>query len=313
MSSRGHLHPAGCVATGRADVQDTASAGQPPTVTTTSSPRTSRAGSLRASSLATAGAPQMIAAVLAALASTQVAAATDTNFQCSLATSPVAGSTMWCRRRFPRRHVRSDVLELARPPEDKLTTCPTASVGADESIETPTGHPPGGVAPATDTSPPMLTRTPESVAEAMLHRATVGGQRFGARSELQTDARRNSHRTTRRVQLHTPPPGRRPRLATQWSGERADLGEVAVITEGLHGSTDCRVHRPARHLRHGAGGCDRLEEERTHPDARATRGIQPPDLRIRPEPAAPRGRSHRARGRASPRPARSDQRDRQRG
>jgi len=113
----------------------------------------------------------MIAAVLAALASTQEAAATDTNFQYSLATSPVTGSTMWCRRRFPRRQVRTAVLELARPPEDKLTTCPTASAGVDESIEIPIGHPPGGGAPATDTSPPMLTRTPESVAEAMLRAA----------------------------------------------------------------------------------------------------------------------------------------------
>jgi hypothetical protein len=46
----------------------------------------------------------MRAAVAAALASTQVAAATLTVRQQVAAGAPVTGSMMWCRRRPPRHH-----------------------------------------------------------------------------------------------------------------------------------------------------------------------------------------------------------------
>jgi hypothetical protein len=59
---------------------------------------------------------QTIAAVLAAFATRQDGAATETSCQQVTALSPVLGSTMWCNRRPPRRHVRTDVPELARPP-----------------------------------------------------------------------------------------------------------------------------------------------------------------------------------------------------
>ena len=58
-----------------------------------------------------------MAAVLAMLASTHVAAATLTVRQCSCAGSPVAGSITWCSSTSPRRHRRTVVPEVATPPD----------------------------------------------------------------------------------------------------------------------------------------------------------------------------------------------------
>src|ERR1019366_1289628 len=93
--------------------------GQTPTVTTEPSRATRRAVIVAAPSRATASSPQTTAAVLAALAATQVGAATETRRQQSLATSPVNGSTMWCSVRSPRRQDRETVLEVASPPLDR--------------------------------------------------------------------------------------------------------------------------------------------------------------------------------------------------
>jgi hypothetical protein len=72
----------------------------------------------------------MIAAVLAVLASTQLAAATLTVRQQDRAGSPVAGSMMWCIRRPPTAQARTVVLEVASPPERMVTVCPGASGAA---------------------------------------------------------------------------------------------------------------------------------------------------------------------------------------
>src|SRR6478672_6520190 len=73
----------------------TASAGHPPMWTTSPSRATRRLGRPRSRSQRGAAPPWMIAAVLAALASTHEPAATLTVRQTSTAESPVAGSTMW--------------------------------------------------------------------------------------------------------------------------------------------------------------------------------------------------------------------------
>ena len=69
--------------------------GQPQTVSTLPVTDTSLAGKPASARRFGALGPQTIAAVLAAFASTQLDAATETRLQHSRAFSPVAGSTMW--------------------------------------------------------------------------------------------------------------------------------------------------------------------------------------------------------------------------
>ena len=64
----------------------------------------------------------MMAAVLAVLASAQLAAATDTVRQYTGAGSPVRGSRMWCSTSPPRRQRRAVVLDVASPPSRMATT-----------------------------------------------------------------------------------------------------------------------------------------------------------------------------------------------
>src|SRR5215472_19056980 len=88
------------------------------------SARTSRAGNPREASQSGAAADLIMAAVLAVLASTQVAAATVAAAQQLLADRPVRGSTMWCSVLRPRRQVRDPVVEVASPPALIATTGP---------------------------------------------------------------------------------------------------------------------------------------------------------------------------------------------
>ena len=71
----------------------------------------------------------MIAAVLAVLASTQVAAATDTVRQYTGAGRPVRGSRMWCSTSPPRRQRRAVVLDVASPPSWMATTAAGPAAG----------------------------------------------------------------------------------------------------------------------------------------------------------------------------------------
>src|SRR5271165_1903979 len=84
----------------------------------------SRAGSPRLVSQAGAAADLMIAAVLAVLASVQLAAATVAVSQQLLTGRPVAGDRMWWSRTSPRRHRRSPVPDVASPPSRIATTGP---------------------------------------------------------------------------------------------------------------------------------------------------------------------------------------------
>ena len=145
-----------------------AAAGQPATVTTdpsspTNSP-TRRAGSRSRRSHPGAALPRTIDAVLAVFASTQVAAVTDTVRQGEAAGSPVRGFSTWCSTRSPRTQRRADVLEVASPPAAMATVDVgpvTSSSGRPGRSWTRTTQPPGGGGPATATSPPRLTRTPQ--------------------------------------------------------------------------------------------------------------------------------------------------------
>src|SRR5258708_16375100 len=96
------------------------SCGQPAVVSTDPSSRTRRAGRPASRSQGRAAALRMIAAVLAVLAATQLAAPTLTVLQQDLAGSPVAGVILWRIRRPPAAPARTLVLQAAVPPEPLL-------------------------------------------------------------------------------------------------------------------------------------------------------------------------------------------------
>ena len=75
------------------------------------------AGSPLVTSQSGASGPSTMAAVAAALASTQLAAATDAVRHRGAGFSPVRGSTMWCAHHADVRHRRTVVDEVARPPQ----------------------------------------------------------------------------------------------------------------------------------------------------------------------------------------------------
>ena len=89
--------------------------------------------------------PHTTAAVLAALASTQLGPDAETVVQYASALSP-----WWRGRRCgagggpPRCHARTDVLEAASPPESIATTWSTSATSEDESAAMPTAQPPSG-------------------------------------------------------------------------------------------------------------------------------------------------------------------------
>jgi len=83
---------------------------------------TRRAGSPRRPSQPGAAADLMIAEVLAAFASTQLAAATLAAAQQLPAGAPVRGSRMWCTGWSPLLHAREPLLDVARPPSRSATT-----------------------------------------------------------------------------------------------------------------------------------------------------------------------------------------------
>src|SRR6202011_5124515 len=95
---------------------------QPPAKVTPPLTSTKRAGSFESSSQRGPRSPMIRAAVAAALASTHVAAATETMAHGVRAGRPVEGSMMWCSSTPPRRQRRAVVPDVARPPS-KITMC----------------------------------------------------------------------------------------------------------------------------------------------------------------------------------------------
>ena len=104
----------------------------------------------------------MIAAVLAMLASRQVAAVTLA-VRHGLATGrPVAGSSRWCADPPSVSHRRTVVLEVARPPVRSVIHCPGAVASERWSSVTRIRQPSSGGCPAIEMSPPSETSTPHS-------------------------------------------------------------------------------------------------------------------------------------------------------
>ena len=187
----------------------------------------------------------------------------------------------------PRRHVRTDVLELARPPPSIETTWSTASTGAEESAAMPTAQPPSGARPAAATSPPMLTRTPVRTRVGDAPRRPVGDERLGRGTEVDVRAGGHPHRSSSAVELD-PPPSRGgpavPRRARCRAGRarrspgrtRVPRGRVPTV-----GSTAPSVRCATSHATVMASKSRALTLTGA-PSARC----RSPDLGVRPEAAA---------------------------
>ena len=147
----------------------------------------------------------MMAAQDAMLASTQDPAATLTVRQYSAAGAPVAGSIRWWRVRPPRTHRRTEVLEVASPPDRIETTGPPPSGGSAWSWANPD-------------DPALLRRRPghgHVTPEAYQHPGPggggdgpggpVGAQRLGRGPQVQDHARRHLHGGGRPVHPHPLP------------------------------------------------------------------------------------------------------------
>ena len=108
-----------------------------------------------------ASSPSTIAAVLAVLASTQVAAATLTVRQRERAGRPVRGSMMWWRAGAPAPHRRARRRQAARA--RSASGLPGRVRRArDGRRRRARSSPPAGAGPATAMSPPRLTSTPRA-------------------------------------------------------------------------------------------------------------------------------------------------------
>ena len=189
----------------------------------------------------------MMDAVLAMLASVQVAAATLTVRQRELAGSPVRGSMMWCWRRPPASQVRTVVLEVARPPELIVTVWPGASAGAAWSSVILTCQPSLGGGPATARSPPRLTRTPTSRPDGDHGRAAVGGPGLGGGAEIELRPRgRVGSCRAGRVEPDVRQPGTGPARSGPTGLALGEFGEVAVVAGGDQRLADRGIDGTAR-------------------------------------------------------------------
>ena len=142
------------------------SGGQPLSATTEPSVRTRRQGSPMADSRGGAASPQTMAAVLAAFATTQDGAATETRLPtCPGAVTGFRVNDVVQPAAAPSPVCRTDVPELARPPWPGPTTTSALEGDVAQSSAMPMGQPSAG-APATEMSPPRLTSTAAPVTSA---------------------------------------------------------------------------------------------------------------------------------------------------
>ena len=259
------------------------------TSTTAPSPPTSRAGTPVPSRLPRASSPQTTAAVLQALASTQVGAATDTSDHTGGAASPVHGSTMWCTRRPLRSQVRAVVPEVARPPSAMATTWSTWAGG--------------GVALGGDARWPNRPRDGSGnghVAAQVHQHATaerlgdpvggpVGGEGLGGGPEVDVDADRDGDGPAARVEPDPPPAGCRSGVGPGRSGRRPiELVEVAVVAQLDQGRADGRIDDAGGVLTATPQATSRTSNSRglTGTGRPGAVTLRPSQLRIGAEPAA---------------------------
>src|ERR1039457_7104732 len=191
----------------------------------------------------------MIAAVLAVLASTQLAAATETVRQTGSAGSPARGRRMCWITSPPQRQRRARVLAVARPPPRILTTAAGPAAGAfgrPLASWTRIRRPSGGGSPATAMSPPRLTRTPQDRRGGSRGGARAGGPpppggppgRWGPGGRAQPPRRR--------IEPYLPPARHLPYREPQRRAGLADDLEVTVVANRGQCRADRRIHVPAR-------------------------------------------------------------------
>src|SRR5262249_13858435 len=161
-----------------------------------------------------APAPSTIAAVAAMLASTQVAAATETVRHGAAAGAPVAGSTMWC----PAAQRRTVVLEVASPPPASSTISPD-SRSAWSSV-TRTRQP--AARPRRGRAAPGVDRPAAARRRGGRRGGAVGGERLGRGAQVERHPGGHPDRPAG-VELDHPPAGYAHRGGTRARPQRREV------------------------------------------------------------------------------------------
>ena len=220
----------------------------------------------------------------------------DTRVQYGAAQSPVAGSMMWCRRRPPRCHVRTEVLDVApshparsRPPGRRRRLI------ADESVAMPTAQPPSGAVPgdgdvAADAHEDARYAVPCAIRCAA--RSATRALADAPRSRWVPVGIRTVRWRGSSSICHQPGAGRGG--VAELGVQGVELVVVPVVPERLDGAPHGGVHGSTGASRDVARHRDGVEEKGAHLDAGAVRPVQGRQLRVGPEPAAGRGRWRRS-------------------
>ena len=247
--------------------------------------RTSRAEKPRSPSQAGASAPRTTAAVLAALASTQVAPVTVTVRHGVIAELPVRGSMMWWRSPPRTRQRRAATPEVARPPPSTATTGPAESSGASWWSARRIGQPAGR----------RGSRDGDVAAERDEH-SRAGDPRVPPQprrprpqpSRSRRDrARRRPGRRSRDapVEPDAPPSRRAVRDGEEAPVAGANGDEGAVVAGEAKRAADGGVDEPAGAARDVDRERDGVEEAPGDADGLAGAAVQGRQLRVRPEAA----------------------------
>ena len=221
--------------------------------------------------------------MLAVFASTQVAAVTLTVRHGERAGRPVRGSMMWCASEPQRRTL---VLDVARPPERRVSACPGACGGASMVVGDP-DRPAGGGRRARDG---------DVAAEVDEHARALGcrGRPPRPRGRQPAPSRWRRGRGSRRAGIRTTPRASSTDTALQPATRRgdepgrpvADGREVAVVAGEDERLPDRGIDDPVGQRGGAQRDRERLEQPRPDADRTAGTGVEAGELGIGAEPAA---------------------------
>ena len=193
-----------------------------------------------------------------------------------------AGSTMWCTWRPARRHVRTDVPELARPPWRRATTTSAVAGSAAQSGAMPDG--PALVGRSRRPRRPLRgSPVPPSRHRRDPRRGTVGRQGLGRGAEVEdhaSGARRSRSGPSSRQRHPGTGRGMDGRGLAGGTSSKSRWSPRPIMAAPTVGSTAPSVNSAARRAAATASASNRLTAT-GRPWACPRRGTS-----IRPEPAA---------------------------
>ena len=268
------------------------SGGQPATRCTVPAESTRRDGNPSSASQSGAPRPRTTAAVLAVLASTQLAAVTVTVRQTGSAGRPVRGSRTWwyapaAAAPAADRGARGGQAAAVQP-DHRPGTPGAGDVGGPASVSSVsrTGQPPAGTGPAAARSPPTLTSTPAPVAAAIAAAARSTASALAVAPRSSASAGRDAQGAGRAVQLDLLPGAGSGRPGRDGRAVGGQGRVVGVVAGGDQRAAERRVDVAAGLRGRDQRDLDRLGEQGETSDGTAGGGVDRGQLGVVPEPAA---------------------------